>query len=152
MKLRFTHLLFGLLLACGSVFAQDQNYDERLALKLGADAHGMKNYVLVILKTGDTQMEDKAKRDKIFAGHMENIGKMAEAGKLAVAGPFGKNENAFRGLYIFNVTSMEEAKELVSSDPAVAAGLLKAEYYPWYSSAALNQVNEIHNKIAKEKF
>lgn len=152
MKLHLKHLLLVLLLAGGSAVAQDENYDAKLALKLGADAYGMKNYILVILKTGDTQMEDKAKRDKIFAGHMENIKKMAESEKLAVAGPFGKNENAFRGLYIFNVTSMEEAKELVSSDPAVSAGLLKAEYYPWYGSAAMGQVNEIHNKIAKEKF
>lgn len=152
MKIQLKTLLCLLLLACGSAFAQDDNYDAKLALKLGADAYGMKNYILVILKTGGTKIDDKAKSDKIFAGHMENIKSMAEAGKLSVAGPFGKNENAFRGLYIFNVTSMEEAKELVSSDPAVAAGLLKAEYYSWYSSAALNQVNEIHNKIAKEKF
>ncbi|MEO6051165.1 MAG: hypothetical protein ABIP78_07520, partial [Pyrinomonadaceae bacterium] len=77
-------------------------FDAELAKKLGADDLGMKHYVLVILKTGAKDAAFKGKeRDDILAGHMANIGRLAEEGKLAVAGPFEKNDKGYRGLYIF---------------------------------------------------
>jgi uncharacterized protein YciI len=150
MKKHFTKICSLLLLAGCSAFAQDKTvYDEALAKKLGGNENGMKSFVLVILKTGDKEITDEKARTEIFTGHMNNIRRMAEEGKLAVAGPFGKNENNFRGLYIFNVATVEEAKLLVATDPAVAAGLLKGEFYPWFGSAAMAEVTNIHNKIIK---
>ena len=74
----------------------------------------MKTYVLCILKTGPKDAEIKGEeRTKIFEGHFANIGRLADEGKLAVAGPFGKNDKAFRGLYIFNVATVEEAEKLL---------------------------------------
>lgn len=149
-------ILLFLIFAGFSATAQDPaakpEYDEALAKKLGGDSHGMKNYVLVILKTGDKEITDAKQRAEIFAGHMKNINRMAQEGTLAVAGPFGKNDSNFRGLYIFNVATVEEAKALVETDPAVSSGLMKGEFYPWYGSAAMGEVNTIHNKIAKDKF
>lgn len=69
-----------------------QKFDKRLAKELEADEYGMKSYVLVILKTGKTTISDKHQRDSIFAGHMKNIGRMADAGLLVSAGPIAKNE------------------------------------------------------------
>lgn len=37
---------------------QNPNYNEALAQELGADAYGMKTYVLAILKTGSNQNAD----------------------------------------------------------------------------------------------
>ena len=126
-------------------------YDAKLAKKLGADEYGMKNYVFVILKTGPKSGEIKGKElDDIFAGHMANIGRLANESKLAVAGPFGKNDKGYRGLFIFNVATVEEAQELVETDPAVKAGILIAEMTPWYGSASLMVTPEIHKKIAKK--
>ena len=43
------------------------NFDAELAKKLGADQYGMKNYVLVILKTGPNDANFKGKeRDDLF--------------------------------------------------------------------------------------
>jgi hypothetical protein len=72
--------------------------DPELAKKLGADERGMRNYVLVILKTGPTRVPDGPARDEVFKGHMANIQRLADAGKLVVAGPFG-GKSDWRGLH-----------------------------------------------------
>ncbi len=134
-----------------TVFAQTETsqYDSLLAKSLGADKYGMKSYVLAILKTGTKVIDDKTVRDSLFRGHMENIGRLAEMGKLIVAGPFGKNEVGYRGLFILNVKSIDEAKELTNTDPAIIAGIFDVELIPWYGSAALPVYLETHKKIEK---
>lgn len=145
-------------IACAAVTADDpaaakaSAFDAELAKKLGADERGMKTYVLCILKTGPKDAEVKGDaRKEVFAGHFANIGRLAEEGKLVVAGPFGKNERSYRGLYIFNVPTVEEAEQLVILDPAVKAGVFVYELTPWYGSAAMMVVNETHKRIEKPK-
>ena len=144
-------LLFIAIVSAGVVTAADEHaFDPELAKRLGADERGMKMYVLCILKTGPRDAEIKGdERKKIFAGHFENIGRLADEGKLAVAGPFGKNDKSYRGLYIFNVPTVEEAEKLVVLDPAVKAGVFVPDLTPWYGSAAMMIINETHKKIAK---
>src|SRR5436190_272099 len=130
--------------------SKNSPYDADLARKLGADEYGMKNYVFVILKTGPNDGNFKGKeRDDIFAGHMANIGRLADAGKLAIAGPFMKNDKGYRGLYIFNTTTIEDAQKIVETDPAVKSGILIPDMTLWYGSASLMATPEIHKKIAK---
>jgi uncharacterized protein YciI len=130
-------------------FAQE-NYDEALAKKLGADEYGMKKYVIAFLSRGDRVSEySEAERAEIQKGHMANITKLAEEGKMVLAGPFFGNEE-LRGLFFFAVESIEEAKVLTESDPAVKAGVLKMDLKEWYGSAALGMVVEISEKIAKK--
>jgi len=127
------------------------NYDSTLAKQLNADDYGMKSYVFVILKTGSNTTTDKAVIDSCFSGHMKNIGRLVEMGKLIVAGPFMKNADAFRGLFILDVESLEEANKLLLTDPAVHAKLLEPVLYKWYGSAALPEYLEAADKIWKEK-
>ena len=143
--------LLAVALTCVAM-ADDRAFDPELAKRLGADERGMKTYVLCILKTGPKDAEIKGdERTKIFEGHFANIGRLADEGKLAVAGPFGKNDKSFRGLYIFNVPTVEEAEKLVMLDPAVKAGVFVPDLTPWYASAAMMIVNETHKKIQKPK-
>ncbi len=144
-------LLFMLLASIA--FAQQENaYDEKLAKELGADDYGMKTYVFCILKTGSNTTATPEEQSKLFKGHMDNIIKLSNEGKLSVAGPFMKNDKNYRGIFIFNVSTIEEAKILVESDPAVQAKIFEAELTLWYSSAALQEVGKIHEKISKNKF
>lgn len=132
--------------------AQESRFDPELAKRLGADERGMRNYVLCILKTGPKDAEIQGdQRKEIFAGHFANIGRLADEGKLVVAGPFGKNDKGFRGLYIFNVATIEEAEKLVVLDPAVKAGVFVPDLTPWYGTAAMLVVNETHKRIQKPK-
>jgi uncharacterized protein YciI len=135
------------------VVAQNESaYDSVLAKKLNADERGMKMYVLVILKTGAAKDFSKAVRDSLFMGHMSNIGRLADEGKLSLAGPFEKNTLNYRGLFIFNVSTVEEAKALVETDPTVKAGIFDVEYLPWYGSAAVQEITGIHKKLQKKTF
>jgi uncharacterized protein YciI len=128
----------------------NKNYDEKLAKELKADDYGMKRYVLVILKTGTVTNLPKATQDSIFTGHMANISRLAAEGKLVVAGPLGKNDKSYRGIFIFDVDDIEAAKKLVNTDPVILSKLMDAEYYPWYGSAALKETLKIHSKIEKK--
>jgi uncharacterized protein YciI len=147
-----------LLIVSFFVFAQltsaqtvNPDYDSTLAKKLGADDYGMKSYVFVILKTGSNTTTDKAFIDSCFSGHMANIVRLVNEGKLIVAGPLGKNDNTYRGIFIFNVNTIEEARKLVETDPAVNSKLLEADLYNWYGSAALPEYLEASQKIGKYK-
>lgn len=135
------------------VSAQTVNasYDSTLAKELGADDYGMKKYVLVILKTGPNKTEDKNLIDSLFAGHMKNMGKLVEMGKLIVAGPIGKNDKTYRGIFVLNVPNFDEANKLLQTDPAISGNLLEPELYNWYGSAALPKYLEYSDKIWKSK-
>ena len=146
-------ILFAFLLLSAVGFAQETEvkYDENLAKSLNADQNGMKKYVFCLLKTGTNTTASKEETQKLFEGHMANIDKLAKEGKLVVAGPFMKNDRNYRGIYIFNVETVDEAQKLVATDPAIQAKLLEAELTPWYSSAALQETLKIHEKISKKK-
>lgn len=133
--------------------AQTENlkYDKTLAESLGGDEYGMKMYILAILKTGTNKTEDKEKLNELFKGHMENINRLAEEGKLVVAGPLKKNDKNYRGIFILNVKNKEEANELLLSDPAIKEKLFEVEIFEWYGSAALPEYLKIHEKIEKKK-
>lgn len=127
------------------------NFDPVLAQKLGGDDFGMKSYVLVILKTGTNQTTDKDLINKSFRGHMENINHLVKEGKMTVAGPLGKNDKSYRGIFILNVTTFEEAESLLQKDSAIKEGILDFELYKWYGSAALPEYLDFSDKIWKQK-
>lgn len=135
------------------LFGQESNpdYDPELARSLGADDYGMKSYVFVILRTGSNDTADQAFISRCFRGHLDNINLLAKEGKLVLAGPLGQNEQAYRGIFILNTASMEEADEWLQSDPAVKEELLEAELFPWYGSAALPLYLEAAEKIWQER-
>ncbi|SMO50822.1 Uncharacterized conserved protein YciI, contains a putative active-site phosphohistidine [Chryseobacterium rhizoplanae] len=131
--------------------AEKPKYNEELATSLGADKYGMKPYTIVMLTTGTAKIDDKTKMGELMKGHMANIGKLADEGKIVVAGPFlEKNKENYRGMFIFNTKSKEEAEQWVKTDPAVQAGVFSYEILPWYGSAALPLYLKHHDEISKE--
>jgi uncharacterized protein YciI len=153
--LRTCLLALALGLAATSAWASDPppttaaaaGFDAELAKKTGADEHGMRNYVLVILKTGPKRMPDGPERDAMFAGHFANMERLAKEGKLALAGPFAKDPDGWRGLFMFAVEGIDEAKALTETDPVIANGEMVADYHAWYGSAATMLIPELHEKL-----
>jgi len=130
-------------------FAQNSSYDEALAKQVGVDYYGMKKYVIAFLYRGDRVDEyTEQQRTDIQAGHMANINRLVEDGKMVMAGPFFGNDE-LRGLFFFAVNSLKEAEELTASDPAIKAGVLRMDLKEWYGSAALMLMVEMHSKVAK---
>lgn len=140
----------------GNAYIKGQNtnreYDSVLAKKLNADVYGMKKYYLVLLKSGNVIITDKAKLDTIFNGHMKNIQMLASQNKLVVAGPLGKNDNNYEGIFILNTESKKEAEAMMETDTAVHSKVLTAEYYLYYGSASLQEIPMLHNKIQQKHF
>jgi len=155
------NILTLLLLMCGVLtFAQRKlppkkpknKIDTMMIKRTGADPYGMKKYVLCVLKTGPnaaTLAKDSVK--KILAGHMKNIEALESQGKLVVAGPFTDGSD-WEGIFVFNVTTVEEAKKLTDTDPGVQTGLFAVELHPWYSSATLMEVPLLHKKVQVKQF
>ena len=137
---------------CGVNFGQQNKqipYDSLKAKKYGADEYGMKTYIMAFLKRGPNRDQDSTTAAELQKAHLKNIMRMAEEGKLVLAGPFLDNQEV-RGIYVFDVPTIEEAKALTETDPAIKAGRLEMELRPWYGSAALMEVNKLHETLQKK--
>jgi uncharacterized protein YciI len=150
-KLILAVLFFVTIFSFAQKTTEKLKFNQELATKLGADQYGMKAYTIVLLTSGFTKIDDKAKMGELMKGHLANIVKLADEGKIIVAGPFlEKNKENYRGMFIFNTKSKEEAEQWVKTDPAVQAGVFNYEIFPWYGSAALPTYLEHHKEISKE--
>jgi uncharacterized protein len=153
-KLKFIGIQVLLILTIGCTQKPDtviSDFNEALAMELGADEMGMKTFILAFLKAGPIRDQDSATVIEIQKGHMANINRLAEEGKLVLAGPF-LDGGEYRGIFVFNVETLEEAQALTDTDPAIQSGRLIMELHPWYGSAAVLEVNKIHSSIARKKF
>ena len=94
----------------------------------------MTTYQVAFLKRGPNWTPAETPETKaIQEGHMANIRKMGATGKLLIAGPF-EDGGDLRGMFIFRVDTLEEAKALAEQDPAVKAGRLVLEWHPWFAA------------------
>ncbi len=124
-------------------------YDSALAAELGADEYGMARYVVAFLRSGPATDIDSATAAELQRAHLDNIKRMAEEKSLLVAGPF-LDDGDLRGIYIFDVESVEEARALTETDPAIQRGWLEMELHPWYGPAAMRALYDINLRIQRE--
>ena len=93
---------------------------------------GMAKVYLVLLKKGPAWTAEKTEATKaIQAGHMANMERLWKEKKLIVAGP-GGDDGDMRGVFVFDTDSLEEAKALAATDPAIKAGRLAPEFHSWW--------------------
>jgi len=115
-----------------------------LASMLGgcqSGAGGAERFVYVLLTTGpESGKKTPEERQAIFAGHMANMGRLADAGQLIIAGPFDKPTDAtWRGMFVFDVRTLNEARDLVATDPGVQAGVFTPVLREMWASTAIRE-------------
>lgn len=100
----------------------------------------MTQYFMVLLRRGPAWTAAVTpETTKVSQGHMANIQRLTKEGKMVVAGPFDgqSGDRALTGIFILRVASMDEAKALADSDPAVKAGRFVYEIAPWWGPKSL---------------
>lgn len=90
----------------------------------------------LLVRPPDAPELGEEERATVQAGHMANINAMAEAGELAIAGPFVE-DTPLRGVFVFRTVDRQKIDVLVANDPAVKRGRLKLEPYIWWTSKGL---------------
>lgn len=97
-------------------------------------APSMEAFIVVLLVRPPHAPEfEKARLDEIQEGHMANIRRLHEEGKLLKAGPFEDySGRGVRGMFILKTDKLEEAKAWVATDPAVKTGRLAPEFLQWW--------------------
>ena len=89
-----------------------------------------KAYFVFLTRGAKWTPERTAESAEIQKAHLANINRLVDMKKLVVAGPFGDN-GTLRGIFVFKVASLEEAKQLADTDPAVQSGRLALNVRPW---------------------
>lgn len=87
-------------------------------------------YLALLTRGAKWTPEKTPATEQLQKDHMANIIRLAEMKKLVVAGPFGDN-GELRGIFVFKVASIDEARALTETDPAVQAGRLAIDVHPW---------------------
>lgn len=95
---------------------------------------------LVLLKTGPMSGKlSEADNAKAFAGHFENMSRLANARQLLSAGPYGepRHDPLLRGLFVLATADRAQAELWASTDPATLAGVFTLEYHDLATEAPL---------------
>lgn len=92
----------------------------------------MRKYYLVLLKRGPIRNQDSTTAAELQKGHLANIERLYKEGKIDLAGPMG-HDGDLRGIFVFNCETYDEVLTHCATDPAIKAGRLVVEIYPWWS-------------------
>lgn len=92
---------------------------------------GEQVHTFVAIRTGPrTTPLAKAERGAMFQGHFDNMNRLARAGELVMAGPYGKQKHAndLRGIFVLATADPAAAKALAETDPGFQQGEFRFEY------------------------
>lgn len=160
MRLFYIAICFFLSSACQSVKQDDESsenrltdsahvrYDSSLAQKLGANKYGLKKYTLCFLSKGKSKVLNAEDYRAIEEAHIDYIQALVAQKEIIMAGYFdGKDE--LLGFVVFNSLDTNYVRSLLAKDPKVAKELIFPVLKKWTSSAAIQELNQIHQRIEK---
>ncbi|MFT5167124.1 MAG: hypothetical protein ACI8P3_002361 [Saprospiraceae bacterium] len=94
----------------------------------------MKKYFMVHLKAGSKRDHDEKEGIAIQKAHLAHLSKLKKDKKICIAGPF-ESDSDILGIAIYSVPNFEIADSLANADPAVKAGRLTVEVFPFWANA-----------------
>ena len=126
-------LLALLLIAAGDAFSQSHvyNIDSLQKEQKAFEKYGLHQYWLVLIRPGETDFTDDIKK-KVMESHFANMKVLSEKGVLKLAGPMGKNDLGWSGIFVFDCL-YNDLDHYLSGDEAINSGYFKVEYAPWYA-------------------
>jgi uncharacterized protein YciI len=93
----------------------------------------------------DKQELPKEELDELMKGHMANMERLANEGKLIAAGPF----EGGGGIFIFKSTSIAQTNEWIRTDPGIKANRWNVEVFPFYlKQGSICTVHEPYEMVA----
>ncbi|MGN6474826.1 MAG: YciI family protein [Mycobacteriales bacterium] len=101
-------------------------------------------YQLVILRRpAERPTYDEATEDLLQLQHLGHFANMQEAGLMHVAGPLSDQpDHSMRGICIYQVGSVDEARRHAEDDPAVRAGLFTIDVMTWRTAKGAMPFNK----------
>lgn len=86
------------------------------------------DHVFVFLNSRkDAEEIPKPQLDELMKGHLANIQRLIDEGKMLMAGPF----DGGGGIFIFKSNSMDSVRRWLSSDPGIRANRWRLEIFPY---------------------
>jgi hypothetical protein len=83
-------------------------------------------HALVLMATGTHDITDDLDR-----GHERFIDELDRAAKVVLGGGLKPAGEPYHGAYVLSCGSLDEAREIASSDPLVRAGAIRCEVLEW---------------------
>lgn len=109
-------------------------YDDKQAWK-DAEELGKTVYYVFLLKKGPTwSPESTPEINALQEANLANLKHLDDIGKLVINGPLLDSfaiSGDIRGIGVLKARSLEEAQELISTDPMVKVGRLIFELHTW---------------------
>ena len=93
----------------------------------------MVTFYLCLLVTPASPAKPPADTAQLQLDHLAHLKSVMAGGKGVIAGPMA-GDGRLRGILVLRVGSMEEARAIADSDPAVKAGQLAIEIHPWFAA------------------
>jgi uncharacterized protein YciI len=93
----------------------------------------MQSHPLCLLYHGAAWEEKRSTRDQLLTAHERYVERLHGLGKLGAAGAMQAPDDLL-GMVVFKPVSLQEAQRLLREDPAVQAGVLRADFHAWWSS------------------
>ena len=110
------------------------DYNEKEAHEMAASM-GMTVYHVFLLKKGPAwSPESTPEIDALQEAHLANLRRLAEMGKLVLNGPLLDSfatSGEIRGIGVLKTDTLQEAQDLVATDPMVKVGRLVFELHAW---------------------
>ncbi|GAB4416824.1 MAG: hypothetical protein Kow002_02880 [Anaerolineales bacterium] len=109
-------------------------YNEKEAREF-AESMSMDIYHVFLLKKGPTwSPESTPEIAALQEEHLANLRRLTEMGKLVLNGPLldsFSTSGEIRGIGVLKTDTLQEAQELISTDPMVEIGRLVFELHAW---------------------
>jgi uncharacterized protein YciI len=85
-------------------------------------------------------LESTREEDAIVAAHFKYLQQLTQEGRVLMAGRTLNTDSSSHGLIVFRANSEEHVTQLMGKDPAIRAGVFRAELFPFRVAMASREI------------